>query len=85
MKEYPITHRVQSQIDKTFVYHPPHADQPMRYVAIREKARELALLIARSSPESREQSNALTRLEEAVAHANAAIARNEPLQPGVGS
>lgn len=60
-----------------FTYHPPIGDQPMRYVAIREGARTLADLIVASTPGSREQSLALTALEEAVFWANAAIARRE--------
>lgn len=50
-------------------------------MAIREKAKELALLIADTVPAGREQSTALTRLEEAVMHANAGIARQYPAEP----
>lgn len=69
--------RIQEQIEKSFTYHPPKNDQPKRYVAIRDKARELAELIAELTPGSREQSLAITHLESAVMFANAAIARNE--------
>ena len=65
------------QIENAFTYHAPKDDQPERYVAIRNKAKELALLIADLTPASREQSVALTELETAVMWANAAIARNE--------
>lgn len=64
-------------IDKTFQYHSPKEDQPKRYEAIRAKARELAHLISDSTPISREQSVALTNLQQAVMWANAAIAINE--------
>lgn len=77
MPKYIIPGRVAQQIERSFVYHLPKGDQPERYVAIRAKAKELAVLIAESTPESREQSLALTDLENAVMHANAAIARNE--------
>lgn len=60
-----------------FTHHPPKGDQPVRYEAIREAAGELAFLIADQTPPSREQSLALTNLEQAVMWANAAIARNE--------
>jgi len=58
-------------------YHSPKADQPERYQAIRTKAEELAELIVASTPTSREQSLALTKLEETVFWANVSIARNE--------
>jgi len=66
-----------AQIENNFTYHPPKNDQAERYVAIRNKAKELAFLIQDSSPTSREQSLAFTNLEQCVMWANAAIARNE--------
>lgn len=75
--KYMPSNRVLDQIAKSFTYHPPQADQPARYTDIREAARALANLIAEHTPESREQSAALTNLEQAVMWANAAIARNE--------
>lgn len=65
------------RIENNFTYHPPKGDQQDRYVAIRDKAKELALLINDCTPASREQSLAFTSLEECVMHANSAIARNE--------
>lgn len=65
------------QIENNFTYHPPKEGQPERYVAIREKAKELALLIAELCPNSRERSVAITNLETAIFWANASIARNE--------
>lgn len=64
-------------LDNVFSYHPPFGDQAERYVAIREKAKELAALIQGSTPLSREQSVALTNVQQAVMWANAAIAINE--------
>jgi hypothetical protein len=64
-------------LENRFTYHPPKGDQSQRYVAIREKALELAKLIADTTPYSREQSLAFTHLEESVMWANASIARNE--------
>jgi len=66
-----------ADLNRRFTYHAPKADQPARYVALREKAKELATLIVASSKESREQSLALTKLEDAIFWANAGIARNE--------
>ncbi|MDY7224654.1 Acb2/Tad1 domain-containing protein [Halalkalibacterium halodurans] len=64
------------QIENNFTYHPPKEGQPEKYTAIREKAKELALLIDQECPNSREKSLAITRLEEVVMWANASIARN---------
>jgi hypothetical protein len=49
-----------------------------RYAIIRAMAGDLASKILRSTPPSREQSLALTKLEECVFWANTSIARNEP-------
>lgn len=68
---------LRSRVENDFTYHAPKPGQPERYEAIRAKAKELALLIVETTPESREQSTALTRLEECVMQANAAIARHE--------
>lgn len=69
------THGLVERIENDFVYHPPKPGQQEKYVALREKAKELAHLICNTVPSGREQSSALTRLEEAVFHANAGIAR----------
>jgi hypothetical protein len=61
-----------------FTYHAPHRDQQERYQEIRDHAARLADFIVTNSPDSREQALAITKLEEAVMWANAAIARREP-------
>lgn len=66
-----------ADLDNRFTYHPPKEGQPERYVKIREAARQLAQTIVELTPQSREQSVALTNLEQATFWANAAIARNE--------
>jgi hypothetical protein len=60
-----------------FTYHPPKSGQVGRYEDIRDKARSLAVLIVGICPTSCERSLAITKIEEAVMWANAAIARNE--------
>jgi hypothetical protein len=60
-----------------FTYHPPKDGQAERYETIRSRGLELARHISDSTPPSREQSLALTHLEDAVMWANAAIARHE--------
>lgn len=67
---------IRDRIDRDFTYHAPKTGQPEIYESIRAKAKELALLIVDHSPASREQSLALTSLEEAVFWANAGVARN---------
>lgn len=70
--------RISSEdLEKRFTYHPPKEWQPERYIILRDTAKSLARLIVESTPYSREQSLALTHLEEAVMWAIAAIARNE--------
>lgn len=65
-------------IEGRFTYHAPKPGQPEKYTAIRAKAKELAEMIVELVPESREQSLALTNLEQAVMWANAGIARHDP-------
>ena len=64
-------------INNNFTYHLPKGNQPERYQNLRDTAKELAYLIQKSVPVSREQSLALTNLEQAIFWANAGIARNE--------
>ncbi len=63
------------EITTRFTYHAPKPGQPEIYVMLRNEARVLASMIRDNTPESREQSLAITALEEAVMWANAAIAR----------
>ena len=65
------------RIERDFTYHPPKGDQQERYVHLRDTAKDLAFLILENTPISREQSLAITNLEQAIFWANAAIARNE--------
>lgn len=58
-----------------------NADQLDRSTTIHELAEALAHAIVASSPVGREQSLALTHLEEAVFYHTAAIARGEPDAP----
>jgi hypothetical protein len=66
-----------AELAKRFTYHSPKEDQPKRYGEIRSQAKGFAYMIDDYCPDSREKSVALTKLEEAVMWANAAIARNE--------
>lgn len=66
-----------NEIDNAFTYHPPKNDQGKRYEALRNKAKELAHMIADTTPNSPERDVALMLLNLAVMSANAAIARHE--------
>lgn len=63
------------ELDIRFTYHQPKEGQPKVYESIRKIAKDFAAYIIIAVPDSREQSLALTKLEEAVFWANAAIAR----------
>jgi hypothetical protein len=65
------------ELRKRFSYHPPKDDQPDRYTEIRQFGGSFAGVVVLRTPESREQSIALTKIEEAIFWANAAIARRE--------
>lgn len=74
---YEVERLMGERLDKMFTYHAPKDDQPERYVHLRDQAKHLAYSIVKNTPPSREQSLAITHLEEAIFYANAAIARNE--------
>lgn len=67
----------QKQLDNNFVYHAPKLGQPERYAVLRAEAKNLAQHFLKECPPSRERAAAITKLEEAMFWANAAIARNE--------
>ena len=70
-------------LDRVYTYHPPFGTQPDRYLAIRDAGRAFAQAIQSLSPPSRDQSVALTNVQQAVMWTNAAIAINEqaPAEP----
>ena len=66
-----------NDLENRFTYHPPKGDQAVRYAEIRARAKDFAAFIVALTPEGREKSLAVTKIEEAVFWANAAIARHE--------
>lgn len=64
-----------------FTFHSVQGDQGHRYETLREAGRKFAELVDQLCPDSREKSTAVTKIDEAVMHANAAIARREPQVP----
>ena len=79
---YGVDKEEQEEMEKRFTYHAPLDGQPEKYEKIRKTAKDLAWLLHSSCPRSRELSLALTKLEESVMWANAAIARNEAADGG---
>jgi hypothetical protein len=65
-----------SELDLRFTYHPPKDGQSEKYERIRAEARCLAATISGLAIDCREASLAITKLEEVVMWANAAIARH---------
>ena len=63
--------------ENAFMYHPPKDGHAERYVEIRDKAKELGLMICELCPDSSEKAYAISSLREAVMWANASIACNE--------
>lgn len=70
------TQALVARIESDFSYHAPKEGRHEKYDLIRQTAKKLARVMAENCPDGRELSSALTRLEEAVMHANAAIARH---------
>ncbi len=62
------------EIDNWFTYHEPTEADRVAYVAIREKAKELAKVILVNTPPSADQTSAIRKLRECVWVANSSIA-----------
>ena len=70
-------HKMKDEIETRFTHYSPNAGQPEKYYRLYAEAKSLAYTILELTPDSREQSLALTHLEEAIMQANAAITRRE--------
>lgn len=72
---------IASDIDNRFGFHKPDASGVAAMTAVRKKCRELALLIERTCPTSREKQTALTQLSFVMMSANSSIVQQYPLDP----
>ena len=77
MNNYEVSEQMKQRLETNFQYHKPIGNQPERYELLRNAMKSVAYLIVMNSPISREQSEALTLLENCSMWTNAAIARNE--------
>ena len=72
-----MTDADKAKLEGIFTYHAPKEDQTARYIILRAHGKALATQVMFLCPDSRERSVALTKIQEAVMWANAAIAINE--------
>lgn len=80
MKTYTPDEVMTKRLENDFSYHPPKEGQAGKYELIRAAGKDLAMHITGLTPPSREQSLALTHIEEAIFWANAAVARHEVIE-----
>lgn len=64
-----------AELDRRFSFHPADDDAASCHEAVRAAARGMALSVLQVTGPGREQALALTKIEEAMMWANAAIAR----------
>ncbi len=69
------------RIKHNFSYHAPSPDKSDTHEILRENGYKLSLLIQEYCPEGREKSLAITKIEEAIMWANAAVARDTENAP----
>lgn len=78
-----ITQEDVDRLNNTYTYHAPvNEGQVGKYQQLRTYGKFLATEIMEQCPPSREKSLALTKVEEAVMWANAAIARHTTVKTG---
>lgn len=77
MKDQPKpVKQLNKDLENRFTYHKPTEKQAEKYELLRSIMKQAAYMVVELCPESSEKATALTKLDEAVMWANAAIARN---------
>jgi hypothetical protein len=72
-----------ADIENRFAYHAPTDEEKRNaHTSVRNACREVADFLNETLPEGREKSTAITKLEEAMFWANAALARPNPKSEG---
>lgn len=74
-----------NELQNRFAYHAPDDEKRRRHELVRDMHYDLAEIVNDLCPEGREKSLAITKLEEAMMWANAAIARNPVPEPGANA
>lgn len=71
-----------NDIQRRFSFYPPSEDRALEHTRVRVECREFALYLDEVLTDGREKTLALTKLEEVMFWANAAIARQgqEPVE-----
>ena len=64
----------ENMLNNWFSFHAPHHEDVAKYTAIRDMARQLALVIVANTPPGADQAAAIRKLRECVMTANSAIA-----------
>ncbi len=77
VREYWPGPGMREKLDNTFTYHAPNPDQPPRYVALREKAKEFAEMIVKYCPSGQDRDEAMQHLKLTIMCANMSIAIGE--------
>lgn len=76
-----MEHSVDVDLERRFTYHPVTPEKAVRFNILRDHAKAFGMLIKEACPEGRERALAITKLEELIMWANAAIAREVPIPP----
>jgi hypothetical protein len=64
----------EEKVSDLFTYHPPREEQVLKYVAVRDAAKHLAMVILHHVPAGADRTAAIRLLRECVMTSNAAIA-----------
>lgn len=79
------TREAHERIERDFTLHPPVSPEiGEKMDVVRSEFKLLAHFVVDHCPSSRERSSSITRLEEALFHAVASIARDESNLPKIG-
>lgn len=65
------------KLEKIFSYQPPKAGNLQKFLAVREKAKELAYVLETNCPATLDRTEAINKLRECVMWANASISLDD--------
>lgn len=73
---FKVAKTLADRIENHFTYHPPSEGKPTLYESVRSAAKAFAVHLTKTCPESVELDESVTKLEDVVFWANAAIERH---------